>query len=211
MKKLVLIALTIMLSACSVDRSLEATVTANDGRDGRDGIDGTSAICTVERQENGALLSCSDGSYAFVQDGSNGSNGQNGENGSDGQDGNSCSVEQQEGGALITCGNSSALVQNGLNGTNGQDGQDGQDGEDGEDGDDGTLISLADYSGSSCTKIVGTSSYVKKNGSNYKLYTSSSCSSSSAFAEVSQGEAYWAASNVLAVHADSKLRVIIFN
>jgi hypothetical protein len=67
------------------------------------------------------------------------------------------------------------------------------------------------YSASSCTRISGTSTYVKKNGSNFKLYTSSSCSSNTSFAEVSQGEAYWASSSTLVVHDDSSLNAITFN
>jgi hypothetical protein len=193
MKKLITLAFCMVLSACAKDRSLEAVVTANNGTNGNNG---TSSICTVQQQEGGALLSCSDGSYAFL---SNGQTGQTGNSGS------SCSVEETEYGALITCGDSLASIFNGL------DGQDGEDGEDGQPG-NSALVSVNLYSGDSCTLIAGTSSYVKKTGSNnFGLYSSSNCHSSSKTAEVSAGEAYSPASKVLAVWTSNGLRVYTFN
>jgi hypothetical protein len=137
--------------------------------------------------------------------------GEQGLPGLDGRDGTSCFVTAAEGGANLSCSDgSSAFVANGLPGEQGPQGIPGLAGEAGADGDSGGAALLRDYSANSCTNIVGTSKYVKRSGSNYKLYSSSSCSSSSAFAEVSQGEAYWVSSASLAVHADSILRVITF-
>jgi hypothetical protein len=129
--------------------------------------------------------------------------------GANGADGISCSVAQTEGGALLSCSDGSeTYMQNGLPGAEGPQGIPGQDGSDGDDGSSGAT--LRDYSANSCTNMLGTTKYVKKNGSNFKFYSHSSCSSSSAFAEVSQGEAYWVSATSLAVHADSVIRVITF-
>lgn len=136
--------------------------------------------------------------------------------GQDGASGQSCYVEaSEEGGAYLTCGETTVFISNGLQGIQGPAGEAGPQGPvgpqgpAGEDGDDRS-VTLYNYSGSSCTQILTTGKYVKLNGSNYRLYSSSSCHSSSAFAEVSQGEAYWVSPTVLATHANSTLRVIQF-
>lgn len=170
-----------LLIACAPDREV---VQIYKGDTGAPGQDGTS--CVVQQAESGALLSCSDGSEAYVANGLPGIQGPQGVPGLAGQDGT-----------------------DGQDGAPGEDGQDGQPGQDGEDGSD-AVATLRDYSGSSCTNIIGTTKYVKKNGSNFKLYSTSSCSSFTAFAEVSQGESYWVSTTALAVHADDKLRVITF-
>lgn len=140
--------------------------------------------------------------------------------------------------ALVSCGyreqiNVTGLPgANGLNGAdgapgaNGQDGAQGPQGEmgprgetgaqgpagaDGLDGSDGSVAQIISYPASNCTLIAGTSSYTKKSGSNYKLYTSSSCSSASSFGELSQGESMWVSASALAVWDSSVLRVIFFN
>lgn len=222
MKKLLLVLTLVVAAGCAKDRSLEATVKAIDGIDGRDGRDGVS--CTVEQQEGGAAIYCSDETYVFIangrdgrdgQNGTDGSNGEDGSNGSDGAAGTSCSVSQTETGALITCGDTSAVIANGQDGQNGSDGQDGSDGEDGEDGQNGaSSATIANYSSSSCVQLSGVSParYTKPTGSsNRGIYTSSSCSSSSKESEVSQGEAYWVSSNSLATLNNGALRVITFN
>lgn len=55
------------------------------GVDGRDGIDGTS--CTVTATNTGSIVSCNDGTYAFINNGTNGIDGINGTNGTNGLDG----------------------------------------------------------------------------------------------------------------------------
>jgi hypothetical protein len=75
----------------------------------------------------------------------------------------------------------------------------------------GSGASIKSYTQSSCTLITGTSTYMKASNNNFGLYSSSNCSSSSKFAEVSEGESYWASSNSLAVWNDGSLRVITFN
>lgn len=123
--------------------------------------------------------------------------------GADGQS-HYCTVSQAEGGALVTCDDGTeAFVANGAQGPQGETGPTGEASE-------ASIATLTDYSGNSCTKIAGTNSYVKKSGSNYKLYTSSICHSSSAYAEVSEGEAYWVSSTAVAIHSPAALRVIEF-
>jgi hypothetical protein len=95
-------------------------------KDGTDGQDGSA--CSVKEAQNGSgsLISCADGTSAFIKngrdgdDGSDGQDGQDGDDGSDGQDG-------QDG----------SDGQNGEDGDDGSDGQDGQDGSDGQNGQDG--------------------------------------------------------------------------
>lgn len=134
-----------------------------------------------------------------------------------------CVAEQAEAGALLSCpGQEPVFIAavvgpqgpQGIPGV-GTQGPQGEPGEDGKDGQDAppsqSNATLRDYPASMCSLIIGTSSYVKKQqNNNYKLYTASSCASNTAFAEVSQGEAYWAAPNVYATHAGSVLRVITF-
>lgn len=184
--KLVWLVVTVsILSACAPDRKVVRIVNGQPGSPGAPGRDGTNGVsCTVLRTEGGSLLLCQDGTEVYVADGRDGTDGSNGQDGEDGS--------------------------NGTDGQDGSDGNDGIDGEPGEDGSDGATATIVDYSAVSCTNIAGTSVYVKKNGSNFKLYTTSTCSSSSAFAEVSQGEAYWAATRVLATWSSSAARVIFF-
>jgi hypothetical protein len=99
----------------------------------------------------------------------------------------------------------------GSNGTQGPVGPQGPQGPQGLQGPPGTSATITSYSSSSCTQIGTTGVYVKPNGSNFKLYTSSSCHSSSALYEVSQGESYWVSSTSLAIWNDGSLRVIKYN
>lgn len=169
-----------LISCSPAERNMEAKVTAVDGKDGADGV---SVFCTATRYENGALINCGDEENSvFIYDGEVGPAGPQGEQGEPGKDGE-----------------------------DGEDGEDGSDGLPGPQGPPGTsgLATITDYTGNSCTKITGSNAYVKGTGSNnFGLYTSSSCHSSSKFAEVSEGEAYWVASRILATHANNVLRVI---
>lgn len=185
MKKFLVLAAATLIAGCSPTKELVEIYQGPPGQPGQNGVS-----CSVTQVENGAVLSCSDETFVTI------TNGQNGQNGSDGE---SCSVEQTESGAQITCANSSATV---LNGTDGQDG---------EDGSGGMTVTIADYSSSSCTRITGTSTYIKVGMTNAGLYTSSSCHSSSKFAEISQGESYWASGTALALWYDDGVRVLTFN
>lgn len=100
------------------------------GPDGNPGKNGSS--CSVSKTDNGAFISCADGTSQLVTDGSNGVNGTNGLNG---LPGGNCSVSQQPQGALITCpDNSAVLVTNGTDGTNGTNGSNGSNGTNGTNG-----------------------------------------------------------------------------
>lgn len=60
------------------------------GSNGLDGINGTDgSSCSVQDLGNKALLSCTDGTMALIEDGNDGTNGQNGTDGQNGQDGES--------------------------------------------------------------------------------------------------------------------------
>lgn len=216
MKKLFLIVMLIV--GCSSSKERVATLKAQDGVDGNAGQNGYSIVslyreasqCECEFSGE-ALDMFLDLDYSFTAsegdvytnslvtcngrnglDGADGANGQDGINGIDGEDG-----------AIGPQG------ETGEQGPSGPQGEEGPQGLQGPAGSSGAVIVA--YSGSSCQKLGTLSVYVKANGSNYKLYTSSSCHSSSAFAEVSQGESYWVSGNALAVWYSNALRVITFN
>ena len=77
-------------------------------KDGVDGQDGSACSVVEAQNSSGSLISCADGTTAFIRNGKDGTDGQDGEDGTDGQDGE-----------------------------DGEDGAEGQDGEDGTDGQDG--------------------------------------------------------------------------
>ena len=81
-------------------------------KDGVDGQDGSACSVVEAQNSSGSLISCADGTTAFIRNGKDGTDGQDGEDGADGQDGE--------------------------DGTDGQDGEDGEHGADGQDGEDGT-------------------------------------------------------------------------
>lgn len=113
--------------------------------------------------------------------------------------------------SLVAC--NGALGMSGTTGEPGPTGAIGPAGPAGEPGPaglDGTSATISTYSGTNCTLISNTSTFIKKSGSNYGLYTASNCSSNSKFAEVSQGESYWASASDLAVWSSTSLRVISF-
>ena len=140
-----------------------------------------------------------------------GANGADGMNGLDGQDGADGEMGPRgETGQPGPQGIQGLQGIPGLNGSNGANGTNGQDGEDGEDG-SSQVAQILNFPANSCTRITNTSTYTKVNGGNFKLYTSSSCSSSSSFGELSQGESMWVSASALAVWEDDALRVIYFN
>lgn len=132
------ILLYLLASGCSTEKVVVEGIDGPAGEPGTPGSDGSS--CSVERREAGALLSCSDGSSAFVYDGAPGRDGESGagceveqvesclvvscsdasiaevcsgvagEPGADGQDGVGCSVEQDVSGVTITCGDDEAFI-----------------------------------------------------------------------------------------------------
>ncbi len=91
MKNTLLITLLILLTSCG-------------GQPGSPGKDGTG--CTVKQLATGALISCSDGSFAQIY------------NGQDGKEGSSCTTSSIPTGANISCTDGTDMTI--LNGTNGQ-------------------------------------------------------------------------------------------
>lgn len=56
-------------------------------KDGVDGQDGSACSVVETQNSSGSLISCADGTTAFIRNGQDGADGQDGEDGSDGQDG----------------------------------------------------------------------------------------------------------------------------
>jgi hypothetical protein len=124
--------------------------------------------------------------------------GQPGINGQDGTNGTSCSLSEEldgesQVGVRLTCSDGTSLVVH-----------------NGADAESVNYAQIMDYSATSCTQIADTLSYMKKSGSNFGLYTASSCHGSTKFAEISQGESYWASGFVLVTIASAVARVITF-
>jgi hypothetical protein len=148
MNYLMTLLMILILASCG-DRNVSGDVTAKDGKDGSN--------CSVEQLENGAKISCQDGSVAYIY------NGKDGLNGSAGQDGSSCTITANKEGAEIECTDgSSASLLNGSNGSNGQDGKSCQL----KDLDNGVLIICGDekavvYDGEDAnSKVIGIESYI---------------------------------------------------
>lgn len=158
----------------------------------------------------GALLtSCApDTEVVEVVQGSPGVAGAQGPAGATGQTGASCTVSRTNGGAVVRCTDGTQVFV--ADGKDGKDGKDGSNGSGCKNTGNCTCTKIIDHVCNNCTKIPSTSIYSKKVGNNYKLYTASSCSSSSAYAEVSPGSAYWAGSDILATWSTNSLRVIYF-
>ncbi len=207
MKFILALVATAVLAGCA-SRTDELTIGARNGLNGSNGHSLVSQYVSCTQLECGEAggtrldiyidlddsLSATEADlYSNSLVACNGSNGLQGEPGSAGPTGET--------------GPTGAPGSNGLPGPTGPAGESGSPGSNGSD----ATATIANYSSSSCTKIAGTSTYMKPNGSNYKLYTSSSCHSSSAYAEVSEGESYWVSSSDLAVHSSTSLRVISFN
>ena len=111
-----------------------------DGVAGKDGKDG--AVCSTTQMNDGASITCSDGSKATIKDGAAGVGTQglpgaagrgdttatvlNGTNGTNGTNGLSCSTTQTSSGATITCANgTTATILNGTQGATGSTGTQG--------------------------------------------------------------------------------------
>lgn len=124
MKKILLLAL--VLVACSKETKV-ITVTAVDGQDGKDGTS-----CTVspevdeESQQIGSRISCTDGSYSIVYNGTTGAQGPQGNQGVQGpvgQNGKSCQTYKLHhvDGVFLSCPNQlPMLISNGKDGENGK-------------------------------------------------------------------------------------------
>jgi hypothetical protein len=133
-----------MLAASIWSCAPRGMISATDTSNSATSADGS---CSVSQENGGAMISCPDGSQAFVPNGTNGTNGvdgTNGTNGTDGKDGkdglngtngSSCSVQDLGTKALITCTDgTTAIIEDGINGKDGTNGTDGEDGADGKDG-----------------------------------------------------------------------------
>jgi len=111
-------------------------------KDGVDGQDGSACSVVEAQNSSGSLISCADGTTAFIRNGKDGTDGQDGEDGADGQDGEDGTDGQDgedgEDGADGQDGEDGTDGQDGEDGTDGQDGEDGEHGADGQDGEDGT-------------------------------------------------------------------------
>lgn len=123
-KYLIVLAVLALASGCSPDRQFVQLIPGPQGNPGADG-----SSCSVSQAENGALLSCTDGSAVLILNGTNGTNGLNGSNGVDGAvgaAGTSCSVTRRAHQDYVTvaCGSNTQRVYDGRDGRNGQDGQD---------------------------------------------------------------------------------------
>ena len=97
----------------------------------------------------------------------------------------------------------------GVPGPVGPAGPQGPQGLPGTQGSSGATIKS--YTSNNCTAVTGTGLYIKIGNNNASLYYSSTCSSSSKYAEISQGESYWVSTTHLAVWFDSGVRVLHFN
>lgn len=228
----------LFLAACGTDKSLEATITAVDGKDGHSIVSSYQSASELECEGASGnrldlyldlddSLSVSEGDlYSNSIISCNGVNGQKGEQGIPGVQGVQGEPGQQgpqglqglvgpQGatglqGAVGPQGATGQQGNQGLPGPIGPQGPTGPQGLQGPVGSSGATIT--NYGSNSCTRITGTNSYVKPTGSNnLGLYTSSNCASNTKFAEVSQGEAYWVSANSLATHISGCLRVITFN
>lgn len=235
-----ILAVSMLLTVgCSDERTTKAVVTANDGTNGTDGKDGLNGFSIVSKVTHASECECEtsgsridmflDLNYSLDADegdlyqnsivvcnGRNGAKGEKGDRGAQGPQG----IQGMIGpmglmgprGLTGPVGPAGAIGPQGIQGVAGPAGPQGPQGPQGLPGaSSGSGATIKAYTQSSCTLITGTSTYMKPNGSNFSLYTSSSCHSSSKFAEVSEGESYWASANSLAVWGDCVLRVITFN
>lgn len=150
-----------------------------------------------------------------VCNGRNGQRGERGATGSQGPQGAQGAVGPKgltgPQGVQGNVGPAGAIGPQGVQGIPGQMGPQGLQGPQGLSGAAGSSATIKSYTASSCTLITGTSMYVKSNGYNFALYTSSSCNSSTKQYELSEGESIFVSSTSLAVWNDGSLRVITFN
>lgn len=137
-----------MLTGCSPQMKMVDSE-APKPKDGKDGADGKS--CTVEQLTNGFKMSCPDGSFATVYNGSNGTS-------------STCTATPTTGGVNVKCGsNAPVFLANGVNGSNGTNGTNGKDGKDGKDGTNGTNGADAIQPGLLC-KVYDSKSVDRSNG-----------------------------------------------
>lgn len=221
MKKLIVnILLMAYVIGCGPAREV---VQIHTGAPGANGADGKNGHSIVSQYSNTSELECEGSSGSrldmyldnddsltvsesdlfqnslIICNGLNGLNGLNGQSGEQGPQGIAGSIGPQ--------GTPGATGSPGPTGPVGPQGPQGLQGPAGGAG--GTIIS---YTSSSCTAIPGTSYFVKPNGTNFKVYTGSTCHSSTAVAEVDDGSSFWLSANKLAVDfGDTGLRVITFN
>jgi len=217
----VLFAVMLFLSACSYRE--QVVISGKDGCDGRNGhslvssyAPATELECAASGSRLDIYVDLNDSLTADEGDSLQSSlvvcNGANGLNGEDGLPG-----AQGPQGVPGTPGPQGLPGAPGLAGPQGPPGSQGPQGPVGPQGPQGVQgpagmgATIRAYAASSCMAITGTSSYVKKNGNNYKFYSDSSCSGSEQFNELSSGETLWLAPSSLAVYDDSALRVITFN
>jgi hypothetical protein len=109
-KVLVLATATASLWSCTPYNAIKATDESSKSSNSTLGADGA---CSVSQEEGGALISCPDGSMAFVPNGTNGTNGTDGKNGVDGKDGadgSSCSVQDLGDKAILACEDGTMVV-----------------------------------------------------------------------------------------------------
>ncbi len=176
----------------------------HDGNNGENGHDGNNGVDGIDGH-NGQ-----DGNDGVPgENGHDGSNGQDGHDGADGQNGHDGSNGQN--GLNGETGPAGAPGQNGADGSPGHQGPSGPQGvtgpmgQAGQDGEDGTLVTITEYSSSTCTAILGTTYYAK----NGKVYTAGTCSGQDV--GISQGESMWLSATKLAITTSNSVRVITFN
>jgi hypothetical protein len=137
-------------AGCTIDDNEDGTSTITCIQVNEDGTTTSTTVtvnrgeftgCTVEDVEDGAQITCDDGTSVTVRDGQDGAPG-----------GGGCSVtDSPDGSATITCDDgTSATIPPGQDGQDGQDGEDGQDGTDGRDGRDGESCELEDSATELC-------------------------------------------------------------
>lgn len=85
----------------------------------------TNSSCTVTKTQDGAIVTCPDGSEVFIPQGENGKDGIDGQDGQDGRDG----TDGKNG-------------ENGIDGKDGLDGTNGIDGQNGENGKDASIPTI---------------------------------------------------------------------
>lgn len=214
--KRVLMTTMILLTACAKDRNIEATITGVDGKNGHSITSVYNKATELECESGGQRLDM----YLDLDDSLDVSesdkyvnslvscNGANGKNGLDGKQG-----EQGPQGLQGLVGPKGDTGATGATGLQGPVGPQGPTGPQGLQGASGSSAAIKVYT-SECKKVTEASSniYVKQNGSNFALYTSSSCSSSSKFKEINDGESYFVSDRSLAINQDgTALRIITFN
>ncbi len=125
--RIIVLTATTLMWSCTPYSAIKATDESNNSANTTLGADGS---CSVNQEAGGAMITCPDGSMAFVPNGTNGANGAsgtNGVNGTNGTNGSSCSVQDLGTKALIICEDgTTAIIDDGADGKDGMDGKDGQ-------------------------------------------------------------------------------------